>query len=268
MQKTFPDRFGGGQPAQAPSIAPVTAPPSPGTETTVRPPTLQLPAPAGTSTAPGGGLQTKPVPSGIPINAADLGLWFNPDSPDLLVNPPRGTTAAEAEAGGFRRVRPNQQEKLVTLQSALEVMDEVELLIDKVFPETETPIKGRIKGAGERTLKAFLQSDVDVVALQRITKAFAALMARAGGEKGALNEGDVQRAMEAFPKLTDRADVARNQMRIVRKILRDGAARSIGRTSSSLKLVGQRRKPSLKLNQPSIQQSFDDEVNDILNEDF
>jgi hypothetical protein len=156
----------------------------------------------------GGRLTTTPPSKKLRIKDADLPLWINLET---LQTPAVGITPEEAQANGFVRVTTGQKEAVKGFATTEVVIDKIEQLMNDVFPE-KGGIGERLLGAPKRSTGAFLQSNQKAAELDSLIKGTLAPIIRALGEKGALSDTDVKRAINLLPALTDSADVARGKI--------------------------------------------------------
>jgi len=145
----------------------------------------------------------KPTPANMPIPAADIPTYMNKEG----LNPKFGMTPKQAETAGFRKLTTGQVDAAKNFGTVEGILDQVEVLMNKVFPKTETGL-GRITGGASRKLGAMTQVNLDAAALEKLIDGTLAPIIRSLGEKGALSDTDVIRARQLFARLTDRADVA------------------------------------------------------------
>jgi len=163
----------------------------------------------------GKGLKIEPAKRDMPIPSDKIPLWVHPDD---LSNPKYGTSHAKAEQEGFLPVTATMRNNLVAVGGAMKIASEVANLVDRVFPDDETVLE-RLRGGGERAISAWAQSNVEAAELRDTIKGTLAPIIRSLGEKGALSDGDVSRAINLLPKLTDGASLARRKMMRVMRIL-------------------------------------------------
>jgi len=173
----------------------------------------------------------KPAQKKMPIPSADLPLWVNADD---LSSPPPGTTPEQAKKKGFTRVSTGQLNAAGALRSIFSVLDRMDDLIEKVYPQMGG-VRDRFVGGGQRALEAFLQTDPDAALLHSLLRGTLPGFIKAMGEVGNLNETEQERGAELLPKLTDSADVARKKAKQLRVLFEDRIKTILrGRTKPTL----------------------------------
>lgn len=159
-----------------------------------------------------------------PIPEKDLPLWINTQS---LETPSVGMSPENAQEQGFKRITTGQREKLTSLGSVGEILSKVEKLMGEVFPQTETFL-GRVGGAIKRKTGAVTQTNTNAAQLNKLLQGTLAPVVRALGEKGALSDTDIKRAIALFPNLTDDADVAWGALQQIKEIIQDAKNQALG----------------------------------------
>lgn len=178
---------------------------------------VQVPKFGGTG-GPSLNIQTSPADKQEAIPQAELPLWVNTKT---LETPPVGMTPIEAQDAGYKRVTTGQKDVVNSMGSVSKIIDQIRGLMDSVYPKTEN-FSERITGGVSRYVGAKTQTNTEAAKLQKLLKGTLAPIIRSLGEKGALSDGDVKRAIELFPALTDDADVAWGAIEQIQNIL-DGA---------------------------------------------
>ena len=163
-----------------------------------------------------GGIPSKLPESDQPIPMGDLASWRHPDT---LGSPPAGITPKQAQEQGYKRVSTNAATTADALKGVNTALTEIKGLMVDVFPKEESTL-GRVPGALKRKTGSLAQSDPKAAQLEALLGGTLSLYIRALGEKGTLAEGDVKRAMNLVPKLTDRADVAWGKIRQLEGLFR------------------------------------------------
>lgn len=133
---------------------------------------------------------------------------------------PVGTTGREAEAAGARSVSAAEEAIELGQRGAQAVLGRLDELVNEVFPEGE--FFERARAAPGLAATFVTQDDPNVALYESLRKGTLAPIIRAMGEKGALAEGDVQRAIELLPKLfpvPDSKEVAKRKLGQIREIL-------------------------------------------------
>jgi len=169
-------------------------------------------------------LSGKPNEREVKIPSADLQKWVNPKNFGAAK---LGMTPLEAEASGYIKVTGEQQKAVGDFQSVFNLLDQIEVLMDEVFPQTED-LGGRIAGGTKRKVGSILQTNPSAAKLDKLIKGSMAKIIRAMGEKGTLSDGDVKRALNLFPLLTDDADVARGMFSSLKGLFNSNARAVFG----------------------------------------
>jgi hypothetical protein len=158
-----------------------------------------------------------------PIPPKDLPNYRNNEG----AIPQTGTTPKEAMEQGFKPVGPTQTSQAISASGALDILGEIRNAMNGVFPKSE-PWWMRMVSGPQRWMSGATQTNPDAAKFMKLSKGALGTMIRALGEKGALSDGDVSRAVALLPKLTDKADVAWNAMATIEKILAKGKQRNLG----------------------------------------
>lgn len=169
-------------------------------------------------------IQTRPSKKAKPIPESDLPLWINTKT---LETPKVGMSSEQAQAQGFKRITTGQRDKLDSIGSVGKILSKVENLMQDVFPKTETLLQ-RIGGAATRKAGAFTQTNTEAAKLEKLLNGTLAPIIRSLGEKGALSDGDVKRAISLFPRLTDDADVAWGAIEQIKDIIAGARSQALG----------------------------------------
>lgn len=173
---------------------------------------------------------------------------------------PRGSTLRSDVASALIKngqvlLSDKDREKLSVLDTAFNVADSIKALSEKINTFGTT---GRITGYAGRLLGGWLQTDEDIARYDSMRKGFVANVARTLGEKGALAEGDIQRAIDALPTTNDTKDVAEGKIKTFYSIL-EGAKTSIVQKSTE---------PLNKTTSGTIQNANQTQTNDELLKQF
>jgi hypothetical protein len=190
-----------------------------------------IPTFGGAPVGQGGGASfpTKMPEIAVPIPMDDLASWRNAET---LNSPPPGTTPKDAEKLGYHRVSTNAAASADALRSVKVAISEIESLMKDVFPKNESSL-GRVPGGLGRKAGAALQTDPKAAQLESLLGGTLALYIRALGEKGTLAEGDVSRAKNLVPKLTDRSDVAWRKVGQLKQLFEKAQKELMGGSSSA-----------------------------------
>lgn len=164
----------------------------------------------------GTSIHTKQPKSSLAIDEGNLPLWVNPDT---LATPPVGTTPKEAAAQGFKRLSTGQKDAIMSMGAVDKILGDVGDIMTKIFPKTES-LMGRVGGATKRKVGAITQTSTEAAKFEGLIKGTLAPVIRALGEKGALSDGDVKRAINLFPLLTDDADVAWGKLEQIKSLFK------------------------------------------------
>jgi hypothetical protein len=160
-----------------------------------------------------------------PIPPAQLPLYKSVDGK----MPPPGTTLREIQQKGYKQVSDEEQKAEVSQRGAYAVLDRMDELVDKTFPKTG--LMNRISGGGGVMLNKFTQENPDAIMYESIKAGTLGPMIRALGDRGALAEGDVERAIKLLPILQptptqpipDSKEIAKQKLKQIRDILKQTA---------------------------------------------
>ena len=178
----------------------------------------------------GGGMVTSPPPTELPISDNDLGNWVDTKTLNM---PPPGTTPKQAQEQGFKRITAKQKESVQAFQGAAVLLNKTKSLMEQVFPPQESAA-GRIFGGASRTIGAAAQTNAKAAELVAFIGGTLSPFIRSLGEKGAIADKDVDRALKLMPKLNDRADVAWSKIQNLFDLLRQTQESAIGTNRPSL----------------------------------
>jgi hypothetical protein len=197
---------------------------------------------------PAGGQPTLKAPGAmdLPIKEDDIPMWINPKT---MTSPQVGVTPKQAEAQGYKRMTSQGREKVDALKGVGNVLDNIESLMSKVFgPSDEAGQKGwmieRGFGGTNRALTAWTQSNPDAAELKSRIDGTLAPLIRAAGEKGALSDTDIKRAISLMPNLRDTPEVAWRKMVGLRSLFNEIQQNTISGGGGTL---GGAKRPSLQL---------------------
>ena len=190
--------------------------------------------------APGAIPGLEPSPGAEPLRP-DVGVTMGPGGVQLQMRPPSLTTQTvqtpegpriktfAQTAQGVREVADLGPAKITAAEEAveigqrgaLEVLDQLENLSENIH--IEESFLGRLGGAAKAKYQQITQEDPDVSLFEDLKAATLGPMIRSMGEKGALAEGDVERAIKLLPKtfpVPDSKEVATKKFRQIRDILK------------------------------------------------
>lgn len=186
---------------------------------------IQQKGPAGALKPSGGGVQTSPGAMDLPIKDEEISYWINPknmQSPDL------GTTPKEAAAAGFKRMTSFARANLDAMKGVESITSRISDLMEKVFPKSEKGVIDRAGGALSRTIGSMLQTNPDAAELNSLIQGTLAPTVRALGEKGALSDTDIKRAISLMPVLTDSGEVAWRKQNGLIKMFNEIKLKNVG----------------------------------------
>ena len=127
------------------------------------------------------------------------------------------------EQADLRERGRDADKMLLELGSAGSILTQFTELVPKV---NEPGLQGRIKGMTQRQAQAFLQTEPNVVTLERIGKAYVSLLSRSvARERGVLTEGDIDRARSNVPLITDNLETANNKVKTLQRMLEENQER-------------------------------------------
>ena len=170
------------------------------------------------------GIQTNPPQKSLPVSEANMPLWRHEEtfrSPDEALSP------NELMKRGYRRLNTGQVDRVDSLNSALTTVDALGDKVGDVFAGVEDTIPKRALGAASRKFKSVSQMGVDEAAYDSFIAGTLAPMIRGLGEKGALSDSDVKRAINLMPVLTDRPAVARRKVDQIRELIQENMKKII-----------------------------------------
>ena len=165
-----------------------------------------------------------------PIPIADLGMLSNPSGE----HPLPGSSLSDLKGTDYRVVDSADQEDTRTLTTALSVINEMERQANELYkdPRWNKPkqeglvnqLVDKAKTTLESNSEVYLQNDPRYKAYEDFVNANAGLIARGlSGEKGAMAEGDIQRAKAKLVTLTginpDMPDVGKSKIADLRRSL-------------------------------------------------
>jgi len=144
-----------------------------------------------------------------------------------------GQSPAQLMEQGYRPLNVGSMSKAESIIMGNQVMEELEGMMEKVFPDKEGGMLEKFIEGPKRLAGAFLQTDPDARKLQSYVEMTLAPLIRTLGEKGALSDTDVKRAIKGMPSLFSGGKVAWEQVRLLKNLL--------GRASQSV--MGLQYKP-------------------------
>lgn len=164
-----------------------------------------------------------------PLSVSDLAKVRLPDGS----TPPIGTTPSQARAMGAAVVTTSEIDKANSADNALAILDQIETLAigpEGVLTDVEPGVLSLGAAALSDTLNLLTQHDPAVSQLQSLSQGAGSTIVRAMGEKGALSDGDVQRALGLLPqvgnlaqlRLPDTRETATAKLKDLREILERG----------------------------------------------
>lgn len=172
----------------------------------------------------GGSIQTKPGINDMPIDEQNLPLWRKKGT---LEPAPVGMTPNDAEKQGYVRVTSSQLDAVQGFSQIGNILGQVENLMVKVYPKDEDAV-GRITGGSKRLFNSISQNDPNVSTLMGLIGGTLSLTIRSMGEKGALSDGDVKRAIKLYPSITDSGKVAWQKINQLKMLIKQAKESKIG----------------------------------------
>ena len=165
-----------------------------------------------------------------PLKVSDLTkLRFDADGDGVPESPvPFGATGAQAVQMGAVVVNPDEREAIEKANAALGVFRELEQLAfgeGGVFNEVDPGLASRVGSSIQNLTELVTQDNPNVARFQSLSEGSIATFVRLLGERGALAEGDVSRALGLIPEifpLTDTTKVAKDKMKTLEGILLRG----------------------------------------------
>ena len=130
-----------------------------------------------------------------------------------------GQSPEQLMAQGFRPVNIGSISKAESIIMGRQVMTELEGMMEKVFPDKEGGFADKFIKGPQRMVGAFLQTDPEARALQSYVNMTLAPLIRTLGEKGALSDTDVKRAIKGMPSLFSGGKVAWKQVELLNNLL-------------------------------------------------
>ncbi len=198
-----------------------------GSESVIYPPKYNLgarPPALGAGPAAGGGppgIPTKPGADNMPILSGEFDNWVKIDpKTGSLVRPDfsKQLTRRQLAEQGFKYSTKDQQDAIGAFAGVENTLSVLEGLMEEIFPKDESAV-GRVTGAAGRAVGAATQLNQKATEYEKFLSGTLAPMIRALGEKGALANEDVARALNMFPKLTDSGKVAWAAIDNVKKLI-------------------------------------------------
>lgn len=174
-----------------------------------------------------GGIQTMPGVEQQPLGSAEKDNWVKIDpEKGTIIRPDysRLTTPSQLAAAGFSYASKEQQSAVGEFAGVENILAKIESLMGQSIPKEESTLE-RIPGAAGRKVSEWLQTDEQIVQLVSLMEGTLAPMIRSMGEKGALANEDVARALGMMPKITDRGSVAWGKLRNIQEII-DGSKKA------------------------------------------
>lgn len=174
-----------------------------------------------------GGIQTMPGVEQQPLGSAEKDNWVKIDPvKGTIIRPDYSklTTPSQLAANGFSYASKEQQAAVGEFAGVENILAKIEQLMGQSIPKEESTLE-RIPGAAGRKVSEWLQTDEQIVQLVSLMEGTLAPMIRSMGEKGALANEDVARALGMMPKITDRGSVAWGKLRNIQEII-DGSKKA------------------------------------------
>jgi hypothetical protein len=167
------------------------------------------------------------------LSTGDLKALVNPLTGE---HPVMGTTFEQAAEQGFIPITAFKLNLSVASKQMMGILDEAEGLVKKV---------GLSKSALTRPVRTLAlyfdkasQRRPEVAEMVSFINGTVAPIIRALGEKGALAEGDVKRAIELMPKLSDTEEVALNKLGRIRSIMEGDSETGYVSSGNDLERLG------------------------------
>lgn len=156
----------------------------------------------------------------------DLAKWRDPRTGAPAT---AGATPRELRDQGFATLTTEQTKSVDDLDQSLAIMDQIDEVAARIFTGPDRDLLTRALVGKGRELQALTQSNPDLVAYQRLVEGRLSPIVRALGERGALAEGDVERAVSNFAKLGDNPSVALQTLGQTREVFESARARLLGK---------------------------------------
>lgn len=167
------------------------------------------------------GIQTRPGAENMPILAGEMDNWVKIDpQKGTIVRPDfsKHITRKQLTDQGFKFAAKDAQDAIAAFSGVENTLSVLEGMMEEIFPKDEGPIE-RIPGAISRKGGSVTQINPKAAEYEKFLSGTLAPMIRALGEKGALANEDVTRALNMFPKLTDSGKVAWSAINNVRSLI-------------------------------------------------
>lgn len=180
-------------------------------------------APPALGGAAAGGFMTSPPDSAKPVG---LDVARKVRMPDGSIADPR-ISMDDIMAAGGRILSDDEVAAEFATKGAEAVLTEMDGLIDKVFKSNDLP--GRLADSITNKYQNVMQEDPNFSLYTSLASGSLSSVIRAMGEKGALAEGDVQRALNLVPKtgpIPDSRKVAKGKINQIRSILEKAKGRA------------------------------------------
>lgn len=142
---------------------------------------------------------------------------------------PLGMTFRQAQAAGATVVSTADKATMQQAESAMAILDELEALAvgpDGIFTNIDSGAANRGAAALDFAMEAITQDDPRVARFKDLSHGTVAAFVKMMGEKGALAEGDVSRALGLLPRIfpiPDTGEVAEDKIKDLRGIISRGA---------------------------------------------
>lgn len=150
---------------------------------------------------------------------------------------PIGTTFRQANQAGAQVLSSDEQKALSNAESARAILNELEQLAtgeEGIFSSVEPGFLNRVSAALDFGLQTLTQEDPRVSRFRDLSRGSISRFVRTLGERGALAEGDVNRALGLVPRifpLPDTGQVAKDKINDLRSIIKKGV-RNLNRQGS------------------------------------
>lgn len=199
-----------------------------------------------TGVSGGSGLVIKPGEADLPIKEEERAQYIHPD---MLTSPPPETSPNAAYKMGYKKISTQARNTVDGVNSVRSVIDQIQTTFHTVFgPEKQASsnLWDRTRRGIVRKGGSVLQTWPEAANLESLIGGTLAPIIRSLGEKGTLAEGDVERAINLMPKLTDNDAVAWGKLRQLESLI-DGIQKSVVAGKYQQGIQNGSNKPSMSL---------------------
>lgn len=178
----------------------------------------------------------KMIPGNEPLKAPELLHYIDKDAN----HPPPGTTLNDVIAKGYKLASTQEVNMLLAGRGAESTVSQLDKYVGTIWgKEGEDKIteglRNRTKSGASFAIDRVQQSNPDLNAYEAFAKGTLAPLIRAIGEKGALSDKDIERALNLVPKtgnelgtLPDTSVVARQKMQQLRLWFQNALGKNVG----------------------------------------